>query len=146
MRVPLSRERGREYCAFQKLRRPKRNRDAERCFAFRLNETSLRVECETERNRRGIRPSARESPFVSQKWKRKIVEGRWVIRWKARDSLDNHGSGGGVAIRRYVCRGSVRLLTILVLRCYVVTDGTNNRRLYVIFVRERKYEIFSSSF
>lgn len=67
MRVPFSRERGREYCAFQKLRRPKRNRDAERCFAFRLNETSLRVECETERNRRGIRPSARESPFVSQK-------------------------------------------------------------------------------
>lgn len=64
----------------------------------------------------------------------------------AADSLDNHGGGGGVAIRRYVCRGSVRLLTILVLRCYVVTDGTNNRRLYVIFVRERKYEIFSSSF
>lgn len=40
-----------------------------------------------------------------------------MIRWKARDSLDNHGSGGGVAIRRYVCRGSVRLL----YSCYGVT-------------------------
>lgn len=63
----------------------------------------------------------------------------------AADSLDNHGGGGGVAIRRYVCRGSV-VSSVLVLRCYVVTDGTNNRRLYVIFVRERKYEIFFSSF
>lgn len=72
-----------------------------------------------------------------------------MIRWKARDSLDNHGSGGGVAIRRYVCRGSVRLLTILVLRCYGVTLLPTGRIIvdYTLYsFAKENTRFFSSSF